>query len=175
MGEDPGWPWARKGGSTSTAPLLALRVIFSAFLVGTLTFGILVVFLILSADQATADTQPLIAWVMLAAGVLVQLAIAKFERPLDPTNQETLVTSYRSRCIIRAAAAEGASLAGLVGALTSLELWAVPLTALLTVVGWRRAAPTEAAIRRDDERLQSQGSPTSLTAALWNPTPLADT
>lgn len=151
--------------------MFGLRTIFSAFLVGTVLFGLVVIFSILGAKDSTEPPQYLVIWVMLGIGVVLQLVVAKVERPLDTSSQASLSASYRGRCIIRAAVAEGASLAGLVAALVAVQLWAVPLTVLVTVYGWVRAAPTEAAIRRDDERLQSQGSPTSLTATLWSPTP----
>lgn len=151
-----------------------MRVIFSAMLVGTLAFGVVVVIIILTAKSTSEGSQAVIVAVLLGAGVLVQLAIAKVEPALDTSTPESLGGSYRSRCVIRTAAAEGASLIGLVAALISGQLWVIPLVALLTFLGWRRAAPTEAAIRREEERLQSQGSPTSLTAALWSPTPMGD-
>lgn len=169
MDDDPGWRIFRKRRDGQVVPLMAMRTIFFAMSMGVFLFGLVVVMNIASAKSSPDDPPVVMAVVILGIGVLVQLAARKFVRPLDVSSEQALQASYRGRYIIWTAAAEAAGLAGFVAALVVVQWWVLVIAALISGVGLYLAAPTEAAVQRDEERLQAQGSRYSLTAVLRRP------
>lgn len=169
MYEDPGWRPPRKSRNESPTVLTSIRIVFMAFATGVVLFGLVALFVILTAEKPQEDPGVGLALVMLGFGVLAQILVTKLERPLDGTSEGSLLNTYRGRTIIRSAVAEGGALLGIVAALISVRAWVLLVAALIGAVGFVRAAPTAAAIQRDEERLQAQGSPFSLMAALRRP------
>lgn len=145
---------------------MAIRVVFSAFVAGVVMFGIVTMVTVATAKTKPADQSLALPVVVLCiAGALLLVAV-KFRKPLDASSEGTLSSTYRGRVIIRAAIAEGAALLGIVGFLVAAKWWMVPVVVLIGVVGFSSTAPTAGAIRREQEQLQAQGCPFSLTAAL---------
>jgi hypothetical protein len=91
------------------------------------------------------------------------------ERPLVCTDDVALAGSYRTRFFVRVAFAETAALFGFVGFFIASVWWVYPAGAAITLIGFARAAPTRAKLRRDQERLNEQSCFRSLVTALCGP------
>jgi len=95
------------------------------------------------------------------------------EEPLSCGNEVQLKTSYTNRFFIRIAFSEAAALLGFVGFFVTGEPWVYPAAALITFVGFARAAPTRGHLRRDQDLLREHGCYIPLVPALHTagPTP----
>lgn len=183
MEDDPGWPWARRkvsgsplGDSTDPpdgrrppvpgAALMAIRVIFSAFVTGVVLFGIVTVVAV--SGQKTKPAAQSLAFPLIVLGIsaVMVLVALKIKIKLDCSSEESLSSTYRGRFVIRAAIAEGAALLGIVGFLAAAQWWMVPVVMIIGAVGFASTAPTTGSIRREQERLQAAGCQYSLMAAL---------
>lgn len=145
---------------------MSIRVIFSAFVTGVIVFGIVAMVLVAGMKTKPADQSLVFPLVVLSIAVVLLIVSKKVGKPLDTSSEEALSRTYRERFIIRAAIAEGAALLGIVGFISAAQWWMVPVVVLIGVVGFVSAAPTTGALQREQERLQAQGCPLSLTAAL---------
>jgi hypothetical protein len=178
LDDDPGWPLVglipfigpvisrRRRRSGQVDGLVTMRQVFLAFCMAIVLFGYVLVFL------EPGDTErPQLAAAILVVGLLSLIAGPIFERPLACGDAVELKKSYTNRFFIRVAFSEAAALLGLMGFFVTNEQWVYPCAALITFVGFARAAPTRRALQRDQERLQEQGCTVSLAQALRTPLP----
>lgn len=108
---------------------------------------------------------------MLIAGFTAGLVGPGIERPLDCTDDRRLAGSYRTRFFLRIAFSEVAALFGFVAFFVTYYWWAYPIGAAIAALGFRRAAPTAANLRHDQEILSRSGCGRSLVRALRQPNP----
>ncbi len=170
--DDPGWPptlsilvflvpgvaqWYLARHRTDDG-LVMLRRVFLSFAFAIVAFGIVLAFL-RTNDHAALRWLPLV--IALAA---VSLGVGRaVEKPLDCANDETLSTSYRQRFFLRIAFAEAVALFAFVFAFIGAATWVYDVGAVITLISfWTRAAPTRAALARDQEALNSAGCNQSL-------------
>ena len=178
--DDPGWglssrmlvfllplagPILRRRQFNAVDPLVLMRQVFLAFCFALFSFGV-VLALIYPGERPLRDPPTALAAGLLFLGAIGLALEPRLERPLLCTNDGTLVGSYRTRLFLRIAFAEACALFGFVGFFLTLEWWPYPLGVALAAVGFRRAAPTRANLRRDQERLAEQGCFRPLVAAL---------
>ena len=145
---------------------MGIRVIFSAFVTGVCLFGILAMVTVAGAKTRPVDQSVAFPLVMLGVAAALLFVAMKFRKPLVTSSEEALSRSYRERFVIRAAIAEGAALVGIVGFMVAAQWWMVPVVVLIGVVGFVSTAPTAGALQREQQQLQVQGCPLSLTGAL---------
>ena len=177
--EDPGWPidartlWVvlvpgllrrrlrRQGG---TSGLSQLRMVFIAFCNEICLFGVVLLFIVPFSGRGE------VALVFVGVVALVALVdytvVGRLERPLLC---DAAAASYRTRFFVRIASAEALALIGFVGSFTFRAAWVYFPCALLAAIGFARAAPTRAALQRDQQQLIGQGCGKSLVAALNTP------
>lgn len=148
---------------------MAIRVIFSAFVTGVTLFAIVAMVSVAGMKTKPTDQSLVFPLIVLGVAAVLVLVAVKLRRPLDTSSELALSGSYRGQVIIRAAIAEGAALFAIVGFLSTGYWWMVPFVVLIGVVGFGSTAPTAGALQREQERLQAQGCPFSLTAALNGP------
>lgn len=186
---DPGWPvrkelllalvpgvaqiFLRRRLDKTANPLALLRQVFMSFCLAIVGFGVVLAFLWPSQSKEAASPGLAIGLVVLgaAAGIAGRL----IEKPLLCTDDRSLAWSYRVRFFLRIAFAESAALFGFVGFFIASEWWVYPAGAAIAFVGFARAAPTRARLRRDQERLNERGCFRSLVAALTGPPPTPPT
>lgn len=179
---DPGWfssrslltlliPWlglqrAQKDGASS---LEMLRHLFTAFAAALFLIGIVVLFL---APGGSGDDDVMSAGVV-AIGVAGYGVISLFmprllERPLDCTDPQALLASYRSRFFLRIAFADAAALIGFVGFFLADAWWLYPLGGAFAAIGFARLAPTRRNLERDQEGLHLAGCGESIIRVLMS-------
>jgi hypothetical protein len=177
--EDPGWPvdartlWMllvpgllqrrirRQGG---LGGLGQVRMAFVAFCNAIWLFG----FVLLFTAPLTGGGEAAFVFVAVVAllAVVDYAVVGRLERPLVC---DALVASYRTRFFVRIASAEAIALIGFAGSFAFRAAWVYYPCALLTAFGFARAAPTRAALQRDQQQLTGQGCGKSLVAALNTP------
>ena len=169
MGDDPGWPWEKRNrGGGPKSSLVALRIIFSAFVTGVTLFGLVSLLTVSGSKKEQPDQSIVVPLILLGITVVLVVVAAALRKPLDASDESTLATSYRGKVIIRAAIAEGAALLGIVGFMATGQWWMAPVVLVIAVVGFAATAPTAAAVEREQQLLIAQGSPLSLTTAMLN-------
>jgi len=177
-GEDPGWRlrWSsvvvlipfvsrfylrRAGGD----PLVNLRSVYLSF-PGSLTFFALVIPFVVPfhADRTT------FAWALalVAIAAVDSLLPRLIERPMPC---DSLAGYFRTRMFLRIAFANSIALFGFVFAFTALSGWLYYFGLALSVPGLVRAAPTKAALIREQDELTARGCDHSLVAALRSTPP----
>jgi hypothetical protein len=110
-------------------------------------------------DQAT------LPWAI----ALVVLAVATFTFPRvveRPMPCDALAGYFRTRFFLRIAFANTTALFGFVFAFTAVSNWLYYFGVLLSIPGLVRAAPTKAALVREQDELTARGCNQSLVAAL---------
>jgi hypothetical protein len=171
--DDPGWrggwhslviliPYVsrfylrRAGGD----PLVNLRSVYLSFVASLVFSGLVLPFVVpFRGDKATLGW--LIALVALA--VVDSVVPRLVERPLAC---DTLAGGFRTRMFLRVAFAQSIALFGFVFAFTSMSNWLYYFAVLLSIPGLLRAAPTKAALIREQDELTARGCNRSLVAAL---------
>ncbi len=138
---------------------------FVAYVVSVVLFGVVLVFVVPPGnDEASLN------WVavLIVAGVgLVGLVGVKLlERPLDCTDDQTLMAAYQTRFFVRIAGTESGALAGFITALVVHDAVAYLPGLALTTIGLWWAAPTARQLAADQEALNTAGCPRPLLAAL---------
>ena len=154
----------RRGVDSATNPLVLLRQAFITFCMGIVMFGIVLAFL--WPSQSKEPHSPPLALGLVALGMIAAVVGWAVERPLVCTDDASLAGSYRTRFFLRIAFAESAALFGFVGFFIASVWWVYPAGAAIAFIGFARAAPTRARLRRDQERLSEQSCFRSLVAAL---------
>jgi hypothetical protein len=141
-----------------------LRQVFVTFCLALVMFGVVLVFL--WPSQSQQPDAPGFAGFLLALGVVAGIVGRLVEKPLVCTNDASLAGSYRTRFFLRIAFAESAALFGFVGFFTASVWWVYPAGAAIAFAGFARAAPTRAALQRDQDRLNERACFRSLVTAL---------
>jgi hypothetical protein len=177
--EDPGWPidartlWVllipgllqrrirRQGGLSG---LGQFRLLFISFCNAIWLFGVVLLFI----GPLTGGGEAAFVFVAVVAllAVVDYAVVGRLERPLVC---DALVASYRTRFFVRIASAEAIALIGFAASFRFRAVWVYYPCALLTAIGFARAAPTRAALQRDQQQLTAQGCGKSLVAALNTP------
>ncbi len=176
--EDPGWPidarnlWVllipgllqRRIRRQGLSGLRQLRLLFLAFCNAIVLFGVVLPFIL---PLSGGDEAAFVFVAVLALVALVDYAVVRrLERPLVC---DALAASYRTRFFVRIASAEAIALIGFAVSFNLGAAWVYYPGALLTAIGFARAAPTRAALQRDQQQLTGQGCGKSLVAALNSP------
>lgn len=182
---DPGWRPAMRGVLLLPLPtlamrrvklasdgdggdgLMALRLLFVTFTCALILIGVVVAVLAASGGQEDADVD--LGWAI--AGVIaygfVALTMVRFFRPrLDCTNEETILTSYRTRFFLRVAFSEAAALTGFVGFILTWNPLPYAVGLVFAAVGFSILAPTAANLARDQTTLTLAGCGRNLVADL---------
>jgi hypothetical protein len=177
--DDPGWPikkellfafipgagiFVRRRLAKTANGLVALRQVFMSFCLALVMFGVVLVFLWPSQSEETPA--PGFAIALMLLGLFSSVSGRVVEKPLDCADDVHLAMSYRGRFFLRIAFAQAAALFGFVGFFTTSEWWVYPCGVAIAFVGFARAAPTRANLRRDQEQLNRQACFRSLVAAL---------
>jgi F0F1-type ATP synthase membrane subunit c/vacuolar-type H+-ATPase subunit K len=174
--DDPGWPRGlsmflvmvpglaqrqmRRG--RSEHGLLMLRQAFVAFSTQIVLFGV-VMLAVPTKGDAVVPWLPILVGLMIVSFGAGRIA----EKPLDCDTDATLASSYRSRFFVRIALAEGIALFAFVASFQGAPMWIYYVGGAVTLVRlWTHAAPTRAALARDQQALNAAGCPRSLVAAL---------
>lgn len=181
--DDPGWPKGpsllllfvpgglrhiqRRRQAEGANGLLMLRQVFVTFCAAIVMFGVVLAFL--WPSQSSEPDSPGLAMGLIGLGVAAGIAGRFVERPLVCTDDVALAGSYRTRFFVRIAFAEIAALFGFVGFFVASVWWVYPAGAVIALIGFTRAAPTRARLRRDQERLNEQSCFRSLVTALCGP------
>lgn len=159
----------RQRQSDNAATILSgLWIISGAMVGGLAAFSVVVVVVPFENDEANSVSLMVVAVVFVAAAA-IQLAFARFERPLDCSTPEALAGSYRTRLVLRLALAQIAGLFGVAVYVTGVPWWTLALGLLISGLGFLRAAPTNGSIEADQQRLQARGCPHLLSEALRLP------
>lgn len=183
--EDPGWRGAWKAlgygplmgvapqlvGRGTADPLLVMRRVFLSFPLMLVGFAVVLVFIHPDGSE-TGDGAVMWAAVVVVVGFVSLLLARLLSRPLDPSSDAALASSFRTRMFLRIAFAETPALLGFV--VTFIEpgaLWVYGLGCLFSAAGFVYAAPTRRQLEQEQERLTDAGSPRSLVYALRSQTP----
>ncbi|MDQ1509645.1 MAG: hypothetical protein QOG50_1489 [Actinomycetota bacterium] len=177
-GEDPGWrlrssslmlliPYVarfylrRAGGD----PLVNLRSVYLSFPGGLLFLGLVIPFVVaFRGDRATLPW----ALALVAIAVVDSVLPRMFERPMPC---DSLAGYFRTRMFLRLAFANSIALFGFVFAFTAMSGWLYYFGLALSVPGLVRAAPTRAALIREQDELTARGCNRSLVSALRSTPP----
>lgn len=144
-------------------PLVNLRKVWLSFPGSLVMFGLVLPFVLPLRGDSTA-----VLWV-LGIGVLTLAYFAvtvRIERPLQCDSDSKLATTYRARMFLRVAYAESTALFGFVAAFLTSSSWVYYVCVLFSLPGLLRAAPTKAALLRDQDELTGRGCDHSLIEAL---------
>ena len=176
--DDPGWPLvglvpfagpfiARRRRRAGTADgLVTIRQMFLAFCLAIALFGYVLAFL----DRGDTE-RPSLAVAVLVVGAASVLVGRFVEKPLNCGDEGKLKASYLNRFFIRIAFSEAAALLGFAAFFVTGERWVYYLAAVITYVGFARAAPSRGHLRRDQDILRERGCYLQLVPALRTPPP----
>jgi hypothetical protein len=174
--EDPGWrlSWSalivlipylarsyirRAGGD----PLVNLRSVYMTFLGSLVTLGVVLPFILPFAVEGAAVYWALGIGAM--AGVIFVVE-RLFERPLSCDSVDKLAAGFHARMFLRVAFGETTALWGFVAAFLATSSWVYFFSVLCSLPALLRAAPTRAALIREQDELRARGCNQSLIAAL---------
>jgi F0F1-type ATP synthase membrane subunit c/vacuolar-type H+-ATPase subunit K len=173
--EDPGWRlnwrlfllaipqlqmrYLRRAGGDA---LVMLRSLYLSFLTSLVLYGVVLAFILPFRGTDAARTWLIVIGVL---AIFNALLVPRFERPLSCDSDVTLVEGYRTRFFLRIAFAESIALFGFVAAFTTNSSWVYFAAVFLSVPGFLRAAPTRAALNRDQDELTARGCGRSLVSA----------
>ena len=174
-GEDPGWRlnwrvfllvlpqlqirYLRRAGGDA---LVMLRSLYLSFLTSLVLYGVVLSFITpFRGDDAA------LSWLIFIGALTIfnLLLVRRLERQLSCDSDASLVGAYRTRFFLRIALAESIVLFGFVAASVTKSTWVYFAAVFLSVPGFLRAAPTRAALSRDQDELTAQGCGRSLVAA----------
>ena len=170
--EDPGWrpslrfliPYAvfflRR---TRRDPITSIRIVYLTFVVALVLYGYVLLFI--TPFRSEHDG---LGWTIgIGALAAVNLVVVRrVERPLSCESDTALAAGYRNRMFVRYAFAESTALLGFVAAFTIQGNWIYFFGALCSLPGFMRAAPSPAALIREQDELTARGCDRSLVAAL---------
>ena len=116
---------------------------------------------------------PVVPWIPVLAGVaalsILGARLAPAKR-LDCSSNAKLAVTYRTRFMLRVAFAMSIALYAFTFTFIGGPVWTYyPAAAVTLAVLWSTVAPTQAALGRDQRRLQVAGCELSLVAALTAP------
>lgn len=171
--EDPGWRvgwhsltlfvpylWMRDLRRRDGDPLVNLRSVYLSFPLSLIGFCVVLLFVLpFRGDQATLPWALAIAGIAAIESVLPRI----IERPMPC---DSLAGYFRTRMFLRIACANTTALVGFVFAFATNSSWLYYFGLLLSIPGLVRAAPTKAALVRDQDELTARGCNKSLVAAL---------
>lgn len=158
------WRRSRRGqeGRRFLAPgaLGVMQQVFLAVAAGILLIGNVVLILDNTADlKRTAVPAGVVAASVVAIGLLSFLGGRIAVPSLDPSDATRLVTTYRSLLFARLAWAESPAIVAFAGfLLLGGEAWVYVIGLAASLVGLLLAAPTRAALRREQEHISASGS-----------------
>jgi hypothetical protein len=182
--EDPGWPWprlrdvpyvfvpqlaARRLASRGGGFLSSTRLLFFSYTSSLLVFQVVLLFLHPRPTASSTETALCLAIVVVAA--LATPVARRFEATLDCASDVALVVSYRQRFFRRVAFAQVPALLAFVFTFLTGRWWLYTLGMVIGLLSMWAAAPTRAALRHDQERLDRQRCARSLVSALVHPRP----
>jgi hypothetical protein len=140
-----------------------LQLLLASFVGAIVVLGVVALFVGPSSEEMSPMA---VAGIVVAYGISAPFVPRFVERRLDCSSTDALVRSYQSRFLLRLAIAETSALLGFVGVFLSGAWWPYLLGALFSMVGFARAAPTEASLTRDQEALSAAGCWLPLREAL---------
>lgn len=147
--------------------LRMLQTLLAAASMALVLFGVALVFVLASNEDADAGFSLALATGMVAVmGAATVLAGPRVASALDPSSPTTLADSYRRRFILRLAVSESAALTGFLGSILAASFLPYAVGFCFAAIGFARIRPTPARIAADQEQLNLSGSPHSLDAAL---------
>lgn len=149
-----------------TDGLSRLRLLYASFVSAIVAIGVVV--LILDGVIEDSDTVPDAAaiGVIVLFGVVCLVAPPLVERPLDCTDDRSLVAGYTTRFFLRLAFGETPALVAFVVFVLTGRAWLYLVGLPFTAIGFLRAAPSGRNLDRDEEALVAAGCGRSLRAAL---------
>ena len=171
--DDPGWRlgwhtlllvvpyvWMRYLRRAGGDPLVNLRSVYLSFPGSLIVFGLVLLFALpFRGDRATLPWALAIAAIAVVDSVLPRM----FERPMPC---DSLAGYFRTRMFLRIAFANTTALLGFVAAFAAMSSWLYYFGLVLSIPGLVRAAPTRAALIRDQDELTARGCDRSLVAAI---------
>ena len=167
-------PDARFGAATGAFPgvdgLILLRKTILSFSTALVLFGVFLAVM----DVPNGSVMPWLG--VLAACAIASVVLTRVvDKPLDCTSASTLAGTYRTRFFLRVAFAESVALFGFAFVFIGAPRWLYYLGAAFALVRfWTIAAPTRAAVGRDQQALRRRGCELSLVAVLRGPRPTSD-
>ncbi|MDP1795672.1 MAG: hypothetical protein Q8K63_16155 [Acidimicrobiales bacterium] len=174
--EDPGWPLGWRVFVGALYPMIAspgrrTRDSLVAMRQATLAYiGAIVLYVVFGlslAGRGDLVSKPKVAAAFLLAGIAGYALLQWIGKPrLAGPSPTEVAAQYRTRFFLRAAAANLPALLGLVGHFMVRDWWLLPAATAVSLVAWRRVAPTRAAIAEDESRLHEDGMHYSLTQIL---------
>ena len=172
-GDDPGWGPSLRALIPFAAvlfrrnrrrdPITIVRMLYLSFVSAIVLYGF-----VLTQILPFRSTHNGLAWaIAIGAVALANLVVERrVERPLSCESEVTLASTFRTRIFVRIAFAESTALLGFVAAFTINGSWIYVFAALCSAPAFWRAAPTKAALSRDQDELEAQGCAQSLLAAI---------
>jgi F0F1-type ATP synthase membrane subunit c/vacuolar-type H+-ATPase subunit K len=148
-------------------PLLVMRRVFLSFPLMLVGFAVVLAFIYPMGGAEDGDGAVTWAAAVVVVGLGSMVLARVLSRPLDPSSDADLASSYRTRMLLRIAFAETPALLGFV--VTFIEpgsLWVYGLGCLFSAAGFVYAAPTRRQLEQEQEQLTDAGSPRSLVFAL---------
>ena len=175
-GEDPGWrpslvfliPYAVFFRRTRRDPITLIRILYLTFLTALVLYGYVLLFI--TPFRSEHDG---LGWIIgIGAVAAVNLVLVRrVERPLPCESDAMLAGAFRARLFLRIAFAETPALFGFTAAFVTDSNWVFYLCVLFSLPALVRAAPTRAALIRDQDELTARGCNLSLVAALRSTPP----
>jgi MFS family permease len=147
--------------------IATLRLTFVMFAGSSLLLGF--VLTLIDEPESQEPAARFATFVAIAGVAGVALCVRSGSRPLDASDQATLVASYAAQYFVGMAFAQLPVIAGFVGATVTGHGWMYGLGLAFAVVGFAFVAPTNGRIRRRDEQLVAAGSAFRLSEALQAP------
>jgi hypothetical protein len=164
----------RPAGRTPTAPrggsfLTTLRAIFLTYVVGLFAFGVVLLVITGNAKEKKTVATGLVG-AMIAVGLVgIAGALWSRRRRLDTTSAATLAMSYRTNMIVGIAFSEAPVVLSVLATLTTDRLWLYLVGLVPALIGFAVVGPSARDVRRQQERVTSQGSSLSLMDSLTRP------
>jgi hypothetical protein len=165
---------ANPGGRAPAGPRVAtflttLRMIFFAYLLGLFTFGFVLLVITGNAEEKKAVAGELLIGLIAVGLVGIAGALWSRRRPLDTASAATLATSYRTNMLVGIAFSEAPVVLTVAATLITDRLWLYPFGLVPALIGFWVVGPSARDIRRQQERVSSQGSALSLMDVLTQP------
>lgn len=148
-----------------TGMLRAMWTMYFAFAVGMITLS-LVTFFITTSSTSSSEASPIIAVAAMFGAAVAQLALRRFGPPLKHSSESELRGTYVSRFFLRIAVAESAALIAVALVFSGMPAWTLLVGLAISGLGLWQAAPTPAALQKEQEHLNLQGCQYLLVDAL---------
>ena len=143
-----------------------LQVMFVACCAALVCIGIVAGLLFAGSEPSGSPTLPTAAGIVALWGVIAILGSARTRRTLPCGTPIELATAYRTRFLLRTAAAETIALVAFALCFATSSAWPYVAALPYVAIGLWIAAPTRRAIAAEEQRLAESACGTSLVAAL---------